>query len=60
MLKQPEIEPLSDNLITASWMLAYLYWPRFVCFEYIMDISEKQETKHHGFQSSIVITVKKI
>jgi CRISPR-associated exonuclease Cas4 len=42
MLKQPEIESLSDNSITASQMLEYLYCPRFTYFEYVMDIPQNE------------------
>ena len=42
MLKQPEIKSLSDNSITASQMLEYLYCPRFTYFEYIMDIPQNE------------------
>ena len=42
MLKQPEIKSLSDNSITASQMLEYLYCPRFTYFEYVMDISQNE------------------
>jgi len=42
MLKQPEIETLSDNSITASQMLEYLYCPRFTYFEYVMDIPQNE------------------
>ena len=42
MLKQPEIESLSGNSITASQMLEYLYCPRFTYFEYVMDIPQNE------------------
>jgi len=42
MLKQPEIESLSDNSITTSQMLEYLYCPRFTYFEYAMDIPQNE------------------
>jgi len=42
MLKQPEIKSLSDNSITASQMLEYLYCPRFTYFEYVMDIPQNE------------------
>lgn len=42
MLKQPEIKSLSDNSITASQMLEYLYCPRFTYFEYVIDISQNE------------------
>ncbi|RZB36876.1 MAG: CRISPR-associated exonuclease Cas4 [Desulfobacteraceae bacterium Eth-SRB2] len=42
MLKQPEIGSLSDNSITASQMLEYLYCPRFTYFEYVMDIPQNE------------------
>ncbi len=42
MLKQPEVESLSDNSITASQMLEYLYCPRFTYFEYVMDIPQNE------------------
>ena len=42
MLKQPEIESKSDNSITASQMLEYLYCTRFTYFEYVMDIPQNE------------------
>lgn len=42
MLKQPETKSLSDNSITASQMLEYLYCPRFTYFEYVMDIPQNE------------------
>ena len=45
MLKQPEIKSLSDNSITASQMLEYLYCPRFTYFEYVMYILQNEGTR---------------
>ena len=42
MLKKPETKSLSDNSITASQMLEYLYCPRFTYFEYVMDIPQNE------------------
>jgi len=42
MLKKPETKSLSDNSITASQILEYLYCPRLTYFEYVMDIPQNE------------------
>ena len=46
MLKQPEIESKSDNSITASHLLEYLFCPRFTYFEYVLDIPQHEEKRY--------------